>query len=70
MSKRPAPPVPASEIERFVIDQIRTIGKDPGLLQPTILVIQHRWDEQGQRLRDERRGLTRHSFFIELLNSN
>jgi len=58
-SECPAPSVPAGEIERFVIDQIRTVGKDPVLLQQTILDIQQRLDEESQRLRDEQRSLTR-----------
>jgi site-specific DNA recombinase len=58
-SECPAPSVPAGEIERFVVDQIRAVGRDPVLLQQTILDIQERLDEESQRLRDEQRILNR-----------
>ncbi len=32
----PSKSVPAGELERFVVDQIRTIGRDPGVLAETI----------------------------------
>src|SRR5205807_9462749 len=36
----PSKSIPAGEIERFVIDQIRCIGRDPALLHETIAATQ------------------------------
>ncbi len=38
-SECPAPSIPAGEIERFVVDQIRGIGRDPALLHETLLQV-------------------------------
>jgi site-specific DNA recombinase len=58
-SECPAPSVPAGEIERFVVDQIRTIGKDPALLKQTTIDVQQRNRVECERLRDEQKSLAR-----------
>jgi site-specific DNA recombinase len=58
-SECPAPSVPAGEIERFVVEQIRTIGKDPALLKQTTLDVQQRNYAECRRLRDEQKSLAR-----------
>ncbi len=58
-SECPAPSVPAGEIERFVVDQIRTIGKDPVLLKQTAIDVQQRNHIECKRLRDEQKSLAR-----------
>jgi site-specific DNA recombinase len=53
----PVRAVSAPELERFVIDRIRDIGRDPTLLQETLLAVaEEREREQGQ-LEQERRML-------------
>jgi site-specific DNA recombinase len=54
-----APSVPAGEIERFVVEQIRTIGKDPALLKQTTIDVQQRNHVECKRLKDERKSLER-----------
>ena len=58
-SECPAPSVTAGEIERFVVDQIRTIGKDPALLKQTTNDVQQRNQLECKRLRDEQKSITR-----------
>jgi site-specific DNA recombinase len=58
-SECPAPSVPAGEIERFVVEQIRTIGKDPALLKQTTIDVQQRNHVECKRLRDEQKSLAR-----------
>ena len=58
-SECPAPSVPAGEIERFVVDQIRTIGKDPALLKQTFIEVQQRNHVECKRLSDEQKSLAR-----------
>lgn len=55
----PVPSVPAGEIERFVVEQIRTIGKDPALLKQTTIDVQQRNHVECKRLRDEQKSLAR-----------
>ncbi len=55
----PAPSVPAGEIERFVVEQIRTIGKDSGLLRQTTIDVQQRNHAECIRLKDEQKTLAR-----------
>jgi site-specific DNA recombinase len=55
----PSPSIPAAEIERFVVDQIRRIGKDPGLLRETIAQAQSQVRSRLEELEAERRGLAR-----------
>jgi site-specific DNA recombinase len=47
-SECPAPSIPAAEIERFVVDQIRGIGRDPDLLRETLQQV-HQQVEASQR---------------------
>jgi site-specific DNA recombinase len=53
----PSPSIPAAEIERFVIDEIRGIGRDPLVIEETL--IQARWQADGEieRLAAERADL-------------
>lgn len=46
----PAPSVPAGEIERFVVDQIKPIGRDPGLVRDTLAQVRRQTEEGVQRL--------------------
>ena len=58
-SECPAPSVPAGEIERFVVEQIRTIGQDPTLLRKTTMEVQQRNHAECKRLGDEQKSLAR-----------
>jgi site-specific DNA recombinase len=58
-SECPAPSVPAGEIERFVVEQIRTIGKDPALQNQTIVDVQQRTELECKRVKDEQKSLAR-----------
>jgi site-specific DNA recombinase len=42
----PTKSVPAQEIERFVVDQIRGIGNDPALIRETVRQVNERGDQQ------------------------
>jgi site-specific DNA recombinase len=55
----PSPSIPAAEIERFVVDQIRCIGKDPGLLREIIAQAQFQVRSRLEELDTERRGMAR-----------
>jgi len=55
----PSKSIPAGEIERYVIDQIRDIGKDPALVRETLAQAVIRIDEERAALEGERRGLER-----------
>ena len=44
----PSPSVPAGEIERFVVDQIRCIGRDPALVAATVAETRRQTDEAIQ----------------------
>ncbi|TWU38577.1 recombinase family protein [Novipirellula artificiosorum] len=55
----PAPSVPAGEIERFVVQQIQSIGTDEELLDQTIGQIESRSKQQQEALESERKGLER-----------
>ena len=55
----PAPSVPAGEIERFVVEQIRAIGQDPGLVAATWAESRRLADEAIARLKRERAALDR-----------
>ena len=58
-SECPAPSVPAGEIERFVIEQLRSIGRDHVLMEQTIDQIESRSKQQLKSLESERKGLER-----------
>jgi site-specific DNA recombinase len=55
----PTKSVPAAEIERFVVDQIRCIGKDRGLVLETLRRTRSKAEEDIQGLQAERRLLER-----------
>jgi site-specific DNA recombinase len=55
----PAPSVPAAEIERFVVDQIRVVGRDPALLAETSSEARAHAERAIRRLEDEQRALKR-----------
>jgi len=55
----PSPSVPAPEIERFVIEQIKSIGKDTNLLAETLEQSRHQREESIKELESEKRSLER-----------
>jgi len=55
----PTKSVPAAEIERFVVDQVRCIGKDRGVVLETLRRTRSKADEDIQGLKAERRLLER-----------
>ena len=58
-SECPAPSVPAGEIERFVVEQIQSIGTDERLLNQTIGQIESRSKQRQEALDSERKALER-----------
>jgi site-specific DNA recombinase len=50
----PSPSVPAGEIERFVIEQIRAIGRDPLVIRETLIQTRSQTEEQITKLATER----------------
>jgi len=55
----PSKSIPAGEIEQFVVEQIRCIGRDPTLLHETIVQARSQGQSQVVSLEAERRGLDR-----------
>ncbi|MFM2094087.1 MAG: DNA-invertase hin [Planctomycetota bacterium] len=55
----PAPSIPAGEIERFVIDEIKCVGRDPQVIRETLVQAQREAEEQIDRLKSERAVLVR-----------
>ncbi len=55
----PSKSVPAGEIERFVVEQIRGIGEDPALVRETLDRAVRQVDEERSALQAEQRGLER-----------
>jgi site-specific DNA recombinase len=53
----PSPSIPAGEIERFVIDQIRCVGRDPQVIGQTLAQVRQQAEIQIDRLKAERGGL-------------
>jgi site-specific DNA recombinase len=51
--------VPATEIEQFVLDRIRCVGKDPGLLSEMLGQAQEQGAETSRRLEAEQEALGR-----------
>jgi site-specific DNA recombinase len=51
--------VPAGEIERFVVEQIRGIGRDPAVLRETLKQVSKQAAKQLADLKAEQRGLVR-----------
>jgi site-specific DNA recombinase len=58
-SECPAPSVPAGEIERFVVEQIQSIGTDEDLLNQTIGQIEFRSKQRLEAFESECKGLRR-----------
>jgi site-specific DNA recombinase len=52
-SKCPSPSVPAGEIERFIVDQIRCIGRDPDVIRETAKQVRQQAEEGIERLSHE-----------------
>jgi site-specific DNA recombinase len=55
----PSPSVPAPELERFVVEQVKTIGKDTNLLAETLEESRRQREEAIGKLEDEKRTLER-----------
>ena len=55
----PTKSVPAGEMEKFVVDQVRRIGRDPDLVAETLQQARHRVEEDLGKLGAERRLLER-----------
>lgn len=55
----PSPSVPAAEIERFVVEQIQAVGRDPAVVAATLAASRQETDEAVQRLAGERTALER-----------
>ncbi len=55
----PSKSIPAGEIEKFVVEQIRTIGKDPALWRQTFAAARVQGAARLEELTAERRGLER-----------
>jgi site-specific DNA recombinase len=53
----PAPSIPAGEIERFVVDRIRSIGADPSLQQEVFAQARQQDETRLVELETEKRGL-------------
>ena len=53
-SECPSPSVPAGEIERFVVEQIKCIGQDPAVIDETVRQAQRQTEEGIERLTHER----------------
>jgi len=53
----PSPSAPAGEIERFVVDQIKCIGRDPLVIKETLAQARLQAEAQIERLKAERGGL-------------
>ncbi len=55
----PAPSLPAGEIERFVVDQIKAIGRDPSVVRDTLAQVRRQTELGIERLTAERSGVVR-----------
>jgi site-specific DNA recombinase len=55
----PSKSVPAGQIEQFVVDQIKRIGKDPALLEGTLRQMRQQQAKELADLQAEQRGLER-----------
>ena len=53
----PAPSVPAGEIERFLVDQIKCVGRDPRVIKETLVQARRQAEDQIERLKAERGAL-------------
>ncbi|QDU28946.1 DNA-invertase hin [Anatilimnocola aggregata] len=50
----PAPSIPAAEIERFVVGEIKAIGRDPELIRETLAQAREQIESQVRKLQAER----------------
>jgi site-specific DNA recombinase len=55
----PSKSIPAAQIEQFVVEQIKCVGKDPALLHATIGQVRRQEEARLADLETERRGLER-----------
>ncbi len=55
----PSPSLPAAEIEDFVIDQIRRVGQDPGVIRDTLAQSRVQTQTTIERLKKEKNALER-----------
>ena len=55
----PSPSLPAEEIERFVIQQIRSVGEDPGIVKDTLAQSRDQTQSTVERLKKEKNALER-----------
>ncbi len=55
----PSPSVPAGEIERFVVDQIKCVGRDPLVIKETLAQACSQAEDEIERLKAERGELRR-----------
>lgn len=55
----PSPSIPAGEIEKFVVDQIRSIGRDPELIRETVAQVQQQSQQELTSLKAETQHLER-----------
>lgn len=53
----PAPSIPAGEIERFVVNEIKGIGRDPMVIRETLAQARRQAEDLIERLRGERGAL-------------
>ena len=53
----PSPSIPAGEIERFVVDQIKCVGRDPRVIKETLVQARRQAEDQIERLKAERGAL-------------
>jgi site-specific DNA recombinase len=58
-SECPSPSVPAGEIERFVVEQIKCIGRDPKLVAATLAQVRQQSKQAIRRLTKEKNALQR-----------
>ena len=55
----PSPSVPAGEIERFVVDEIKQVGRDPALIDETLALVRGQVEAQIRSLKAERSEFSR-----------
>ncbi len=56
----PSKSIPAGEIERIVVEQVRAIGKDPRLVEATLRHARQKTDDATRELRAEHTAVERH----------
>ena len=55
----PTPSLPAAEVERVVVEEVRRVAQDPGLVAQTAQQVQAQTEAVLRRLEDERRAVER-----------